>query len=95
MMSRDTVELFSPTFNSDKDKLRVSSMINSHEQAEFCLRTYALLIEIISEGQISLIFQNEMTMINPILKYVKDPKLSTQNEAKKVVNCISIKIIDL
>jgi len=55
-MNKDTVEWFTPQFNSVKDKLRVSSMINSHDQTELCLKTYAFLIEVISEGEISQIF---------------------------------------
>ena len=49
----------------------------------------------VSEGQISLIFEKEMSMVDPILKYIKDSRVSTQNEAKKVINCISLKITDL
>ena len=49
----------------------------------------------VSEGQISLVFEKEMSMVDPILKYIKDSRVSTQNEAKKVINCISLKITDL
>ena len=41
VMSRETVEQFTPIFNSPKDKLKVSSMLNSNEQVDFCLVLYA------------------------------------------------------
>ena len=53
VMSKETVEQFTPQFNSIKDKLRVSSMINSHDQTELCLKTYAFLIEVLSDGELS------------------------------------------
>lgn len=37
-------------------------MLNSHDQTELCLRTYALLIEVVSEGEISQLFQTESNM---------------------------------
>ena len=53
VMSKETVEQFTPQFNSAKDKLKVSSMINTHNQIELCLKIYSFLIEAISEGEIS------------------------------------------
>ena len=66
-------------------------MINSHEQTEFCLKSYALMIETLSDGAMSLIFQNEMDMVMPLLRYLKEEKLrvSTQIEARKVIEVIA------
>ena len=42
-------------------------------------------------------FQTEMSLINPIMRYLKEEKIkvSTQNEAKKVVQSIAKKITNL
>jgi len=66
-------------------------MVNSHEQTELCLKSYGYMIETLSDGAISLIFQSEMDMITPFLRYLKDQRLrvSTQIEARKVVEVIA------
>ena len=52
-MDRNTVEQFTPTFNSPKDKLKVSSMLKSSEQISFCLTSLAHLIDLLSEEHMS------------------------------------------
>lgn len=85
------MEQFTPQFNSAKDKLPVSSMIRSHEQTEFCLKSYGHMLGTLSDGAISLIFQSEMDMITPLLRYLKDDRLkvSTQIEACKVIEVVA------
>jgi len=49
------------------------------------------MIETLSDGAMSLIFQNEMDMVMPLLRYLKDERLkvSTQIEARKVIEVVA------
>jgi len=97
IMHMDTVEQFTPQFNSVKDKLKVSSMISSHEQVELCLRAYGTLLSNLDESLLLNAFQNEVEMLTPLLPYLKDDKIkaSTQKEAKKVVSNLASKLSNL
>lgn len=97
IMHMDTVEQFTPQFNSVKDKLKVSSMISSHEQVELCLRVYGILISNLDESILLNTFQNEVEMLTPLLPYLKDDKVkvSSQKEAKKVISNLACKLSNL
>jgi len=56
VMEKITVDEFTPTFNSPKDKLKVSSMLRNNEQISFCLTALAHLIDYSSEDTLALIF---------------------------------------
>jgi hypothetical protein len=91
IMSRDAVEWFTPQFNSAKDKPTVSSMIKSPFQAELCLRAFGLMIQKLPNSAIVRLFQTEMDLINPLLRYLREKKLrpSTWQEARKVIEVIA------
>ena len=55
-MSRDTVEQFTPVFNSIKDKLKVSSMMSSSDQVDLCLSLYSICLSSLDELKLLSVF---------------------------------------
>lgn len=83
LMSRDTVEQFSPVFQSAKDKLKVSSMMKANSQYQLCLHVFTESVKAIDELKLLQLFQNEMEYLTPILSYIKDDdkSLATREDA--------------
>ena len=55
-LSIDAVETFSPVFNSPKDKIKVSSMINTVEQMMLCVIVFGQSVSILDEEKFNSFF---------------------------------------
>ena len=69
-------------------------MIKCGMQEELLLKLYGLMIHTLSDTALTILFENESNLLSPILRFIKEEaiKPSVQQEAKRVVEIISIKI---
>ena len=56
LMSRETVDQFSPVFQSAKDKLKVSSMMKANSQFQLCLHIFAEAVNVLDELKMLQLF---------------------------------------